>query len=89
MVKCILYLACFAFKKSSSPMPPHVLMNFRGFPPGCGDSVADFCGWDAHEARLRSPDYVSGDMQEDEVQGGALSINLLTTQTVITTGIFP
>ena len=25
-----------------SPMPPHVLMNLRGFPPGCGDSVADF-----------------------------------------------
>ena len=24
------------------PMPPHVLMNFGGFPPGCGDSVADF-----------------------------------------------
>ena len=24
------------------PMSPHVLMNFRGFPPGCGDSVADF-----------------------------------------------
>ena len=24
------------------PMPPHVLMNFRGFPPGCRDSVADF-----------------------------------------------
>ena len=24
------------------PMPPHVLMNIRGFPPGCGDSVADF-----------------------------------------------
>ena len=23
------------------PMPPHVLMNIRGFPPGCGDSVAD------------------------------------------------
>ena len=23
-------------------MPPHVRMNFRGFPPGCGDSVADF-----------------------------------------------
>ena len=43
----------------------HVLMNFRGFPPGCGDSVADFWGWDAHEARLRCPDDVSGDMQED------------------------
>ena len=25
-----------------SPVPPHVLMNFRGFPPGCGDSLADF-----------------------------------------------
>jgi hypothetical protein len=46
----------------SPPMPPHVLMNFRGFPPGCGDSVADFWGWDAHEARLRCPDDVSGDM---------------------------
>ena len=25
-----------------APVPPHVLMTFRGFPPGCGDSVADF-----------------------------------------------
>ena len=32
--------------------PPHVLMNFRGFSPGCGDSVADFWGWDAHGAML-------------------------------------
>ena len=70
-------------------MPPHVFMKFRGFPPGCGDSVADFCGWDAHEARLRCPDDVSGDMQEDEISGGALSPNLLTTQTMVTTGIFP
>ena len=37
------------------PVPPHVLTNFRGFPPGCGDSVADFRGWDAHEAWLRCP----------------------------------
>ena len=29
-------------KKVPPPMPPHVLMNFRGFPPGCGDSAADF-----------------------------------------------
>ena len=43
---------------SPPPMPPHVLMNFRGFPPGCGDSVADFWGWDAHVARLRCPDDV-------------------------------
>ena len=58
-------------------------MNFRGFPPGCGDSVADFWGWDAHEALLRCPDDVSGDMQEDEIAGGALSLNLLTTQTMV------
>ena len=61
-------------------------MNFRGFPPGCGDSVADFWGWDAHETRLRCPDDVSGDMQEDEIPGGAFSLNLLTTQTMVTTG---
>ena len=70
-------------------MPPHVLMNFRGFPPVCGDSVADFRGWDAHELRLRCPDDVSGDMQEDEIPRGALSVNLLTTHTMVTTGIFP
>ena len=70
-------------------MPPHVLMNFRGFPPGCGDSVADFWGRDAHGARLRCSDDVSSDMQEDEIPGGALSLNLLTTQTMVTTGIFP
>ena len=52
-------------------------MNFRGFPPGCGDSVADVWGWDAHEARLRCPDDVSGDMQKDEIPGVALSLNLL------------
>ena len=65
-------------------MPPHVFMNFRGFSAGCGDSVADFWGWDAHEARLRCPDDVSGDMQEDEIPGRALSLNLLTTQTMVT-----
>ena len=71
------------------PIPQHLLINFRGFRPGCGDSVADFWGWDAHEAQLRCPDDVSGDMQEDEIPGGALSLNLLTTQTMGTTGIFP
>ena len=81
-------LLSFFFSFLLSPMPPHVLMNFRGFPPGCGDSVADFWGWDAHEAWLHCPDDVSGDMQEDEIPGGALSLNLLTTQTMVTTGIF-
>ena len=64
-------------------------MNFRGFPPGCGDSAADVWAWDAHEARLRCPYDVSGDMQEDVIPGGALRLNLLTTQTMVTTGIFP
>jgi len=32
------------------------------FPPRHGRSVTDFCGWDAHEARLRCPDDVSGDI---------------------------
>jgi len=31
---------------------------------------------------------MSGDMQEDEIPGGALRLNLLTTQTMVTTGIF-
>ena len=61
----------------------------RGFPPGCGDSVTDSWGWDDQEARLRCPDDVSGDMQEDEIPGGALSLNLLGIQTMVTTGIFP
>ena len=70
-------------------MPQHFLMNFRGFPPGYGDIVADFWGWNAHEARLRCPDDASGDMQEDEIPGGALSLNLLTTQTIVTRKYFP
>ena len=35
------------------------------------EETRDFWGWDAHEARLRCPDDVSGDMQEDEIPGGA------------------
>ena len=40
---------------------PHVLYGLRGL-PGHGRSVTDFSGWDAHEARLRCPDDVSGDI---------------------------
>ena len=36
--------------------------DFVVFPPGHGRSVTDFRGWDAHEARLRCPDVVSGDI---------------------------
>jgi len=31
-------------------------------PPGHGRSVTDFWGWDAHEAQLRCPDDVTGDI---------------------------
>ena len=43
-------------------MPPHVLVDFVVLPPGYGRSVTDFWDWDAHEAQLRCPDDVSGDI---------------------------
>ena len=45
-----------------SPMPPPVLTNFVVFPPRYGDIVANFWGSGAHEARLRCPNDVSGDI---------------------------
>jgi len=48
--------------KVFNPMPHMSLTDFVVFPPGHGTSVADFSGWDAHEARLRCPDDVSGDI---------------------------
>ena len=45
-----------------NPMPYMFLTDFVVFPPGHGRSVTDFSGWDAHEARLRCPDDVSGDI---------------------------
>jgi hypothetical protein len=36
-------------------------MDFLVSPPGCGRSVADFWGWDAHEVQLRCPDEMDGD----------------------------
>jgi hypothetical protein len=38
------------------------LMDFAVSPPGCGRSVTDFWGGDAHEAQLRCPDEVDGDI---------------------------
>jgi hypothetical protein len=38
------------------------LMDFVVSPPGCGRSVTDFWSWDAHEAQLRCPDEVDGDI---------------------------
>jgi len=45
-----------------NPMPHMSLTDFVVFPPGHTRSVTDFSGWDAHEARLRCPDDVSGDI---------------------------
>jgi hypothetical protein len=38
------------------------LMEFMVSPPGCGRSVTDFWGWDAHEAQLRCTDEMDGDI---------------------------
>ena len=62
-------------------------MNFVVFSPGCGDSIANFWGWGAHEARLLWPNDVSGDIyMKMRYQDGPLSLSLLTAQTM---GIFP
>jgi hypothetical protein len=41
------------------------LMDFVVSPPGCGWSVTDFWGWDAHEAQLLCPDEVDGDIYQE------------------------
>jgi hypothetical protein len=51
------------------------ILDFVDTPPGCGWSVTDFWGWDAHEAHLRCPDEVDGDIYEYGVPGGALNLN--------------
>jgi hypothetical protein len=38
------------------------LMDFVVSSPGCGRSITDFWGWDAHEVQLRCPDEVDGDL---------------------------
>jgi hypothetical protein len=48
------------------------LMDFVVSPPGCGRSVTDFWGLDAHEAQLRCPDEVNGD-HDYEVPGWVLA----------------
>ena len=53
----LVHLVGFYYK--NNPMPPHILVDFVVFPPR---HVTDFWGWDAHEARLRCPDDVSGDI---------------------------
>ena len=79
-----------ALPDTAMTMPPPVRTNFVVFPPGCDDSVADFWGWGAHEAQLRCTSDVSGDMyMKMRYQDGPLSLNLLTTQTMVTMGDLP
>jgi hypothetical protein len=39
------------------------LMDFVVSPSSCGRSVTEFWGWDPHEAQLRCPDEVDGDIR--------------------------
>jgi hypothetical protein len=65
------------------------LMDFVVSPPGCGRSVTDFRGWDAHEAQLRYPDEVDGDICIWSARRGLKHKFYWTTQTMLTMGIFP
>ena len=71
------------------PMPPHVLVDFMVFPPGHGRSVTDFWVWDAHGARLRCPDDVSGDIGGCSARRALKPKFYWPTQTMVTAGILP
>jgi hypothetical protein len=45
------------------------ILDFMVPPPGCDWSVTDFRGWDAHEARLRCPAEVDGDVNMEYQEG--------------------
>jgi hypothetical protein len=64
-------------------------MDFVVSPPGRGRSVTDFWGWDTHEAQLRCPDEVDGDIWIWSTTRGLKPKILVTTQTMVTTGILP
>jgi len=70
-------------------MPPHVLVDFVVFPPGHGRSVTDFWGWDAHEAQLRCPHGMSGDIGRCSARRALKHKFYQLTQTVVTAGILP
>jgi len=68
-------------------MPPHVLMDFVVLPPRHGRSVTDFRGWEAHDAQLRCPDDVSGDIGRCSVRRALKPKLYQPTQTMVTAGI--
>jgi hypothetical protein len=65
------------------------LMDFVVSPPGCGESVSDFWGWDAHEAQLRCPDEVDGDIWIWSTRRGFNPKFYYTTQTMVSMWFFP
>jgi len=69
------------------PMPPHVLVDFVVLPPGHGGSVTYFYGWDAHEAQLRCPDDVSGDVGRCSARRVLKHKFYQSTQTMVTVEI--
>jgi len=72
-----------------SPNAPIVLVDFVVFPPGHGRSITDFWGWDAHEARLRCPSDVSGDIGGCSARTALKPKFYQHTQTMVTAGILP
>ena len=70
-------------------MPPHILVDFLVLPPGHGWSVTYFRDWDAHEAQLRCPDDVSGDIGGCSVRRALKPKFYQPTQTMVTAGILP
>jgi len=63
-------------------------MDFVVFPPRHGRSVTDW-GWGTHEARLRCPDDVSGDMGGCSVRRVLKPKFYWPTQTMVAAGILP
>jgi len=70
-------------------MPPHVLVDFVVLPAGQDRSVTDFRGWNAHEAQLRCPDDVSGDIGGCSARRAPKPKFYQPTQTMVTVGIVP
>jgi len=70
-------------------MPLHVLVDFMVLPPGHGTSATDFWVWDANEAQLHCPDYVSGDIRARSARRVIKPKFYQITQTMIIAGILP
>jgi hypothetical protein len=64
-------------------------MGFVVIPLGFGRSVTDVWGWEAHEAQLRCPNEVDGLIWILSTRRGLKPKFYLTTQTMVTMGIFP